>query len=162
MESRVVGRPPSDPFGTGGQGLRPRPGRPKMCRIEKNDQGTFPKPRVRGGPWKGRTSLVCSPHCFFFACFKSVKRGGSPRDGVFRRRTPPLLLSGIKGRRRHDRPHKSRRSHLHVFLYPPPPTPEQKKKRRGGKKSRLNGRLEGPGESRSETHKHLHARRNQL
>lgn len=28
--------------------------------------------------------------------------------------------------------------------------------------SRLNGKLEGPGESRSETHKHLQARRNQL
>lgn len=79
------------------------------------------------------------------------------RDGVFTHGMLALPLSGIKERRAVTLAHTkaAARTFMSSFIRPP----EQKG---WGGGVRLNGKLEGPRESRGETHKHLHARRNQL
>lgn len=77
------------------------------------------------------------------------------QPGVYTRHASSSLIGHQRETRGHARPHKSRSSYLHVFLYP-----SSRTKRTGGGGvggGRLNGKLEGPGESRGETHKHFRA-----
>lgn len=134
-------------------------GRPKICLIE-NDEGVSTCCSLCFGPLSlkmGRCESSSPRYLVQPSRSKAEdeedeeEEEAARRDGVFPHGALALLLSGIKERR----PHKSRSSYLHVFLYPSSRTKRMGWIREGG--GRLNGKLEGPGESRGETHQHLRA-----